>query len=160
MTSSRQFRPLSKVNAFYRMLIVFTSLAVIAKLLGLLTTWQEVSLWIMILVFLFSGISHFTSIKYEFVKMLPPFVPLKMELIYATGLMEIVGAVLLMSPRYRAEISLALAVFLVILFPANYYAGKNNVTFRGNAHLPPLTRGAIQVLFILALLFGGGWVWL
>ncbi|MNT46565.1 hypothetical protein D3C72_1832190 [compost metagenome] len=92
--------------------------------------------------------------------MLPPYIPAKMELIYITGLMEIVGALLLMSPRYRAEISLALAVFLVILFPANYYAGKNNVTFRGNAHLPPLTRGVIQVLFILALLFGGGWVWL
>lgn len=104
---------MKKLNAFYRMLIVFSLLAVAAKTGGLLTTWNEVPLWIMIQVFFFAGVSHFTPLRHEFVKMIPP------------------------------------------VFPANYYAAKHDIRFRGAKPLSVLQRGLVQVAFIAALYFGG-----
>jgi uncharacterized membrane protein len=149
---------MQKINAFYRVLTVFTGLALIAKIAGLLTEWREVPLAIMIAVFIFSGISHFTKLRFEFEKMIPPIFPAKMALVYITGVMEIIGAILLMMQEHRKITSLAMVIFLIAIFPANYYAGKNKMTFRGAQHLSPLTRGLTQVVFIIALLFAGAWI--
>lgn len=137
------------------MLLVFSLVALAAKFGGAIE-WHEVPLWIMIAVFFFAGVSHFTRLKHEFVKMIPPFFPAKMFLVYATGVIEIAGAVLLAIPQYRLLTSIFLVLFLIAVFPANYYAAQNNISFRGTKALSAASRGSVQVLFILALLIGGG----
>nr|WP_295902160.1 DoxX family protein [uncultured Bdellovibrio sp.] len=144
-----------KLNAFYRMLILFSVVAFLARGFGLLTTWSEVPLWIMIQMFLFAGVSHFTPLRHEFVKMIPPMVPGKMFWVYFTGVIEILGAIDLMDPRTRHYAAWALIGLLVVMFPANYYAAKNNISFRGTKPQPVLQRGIMQILFIAALYVGG-----
>lgn len=146
---------MKKINAFYRMLIVFSLMALAAKFGGAIS-WREVPLWIMIAVFFFAGVSHFTPLKHEFVKMIPPIFPAKMALVYVTGVIEIVGAILLAIPEYRLLTSIFLILFLLAVFPANVYAAQKNISFRGTQALSAPTRGTVQVLFILALLIGGG----
>jgi uncharacterized membrane protein len=146
---------MKKLNAFYRMLLVFTLVALAAKFAGAIE-WREVPLWVMIAVFFSAGVSHFTPLKHEFVKMIPPSFPAKLFLVYVTGVMEIVGAILLAFPQYRLLTSIFLVLFLIAVFPANYYAAQNNITFRGTQALSAASRGSVQVLFIVALLIGGG----
>ncbi|MNJ91248.1 hypothetical protein D3C87_88960 [compost metagenome] len=140
------------------MLMVFTIVSLAAKAGGLLESWREVPLWVMIAVLFFAGVSHFTPVKHEFVKMIPPVFPAKLFLVYFTGVIEIVGAFLLMSTDYRKMASLALVFFLVAIFPANYYAGVKKIPFRNSPPLSALSRGVVQLIFIVALLVGGGWI--
>lgn len=143
-----------KLNPFYRLLLIFTLLAVAAKFGGALTQWKDVPLWIMIQVFFLAGVSHFTPLRHEFVKMIPPKIPAKMFLVYFTGALEILGAWDLMNPENRAITGWALILLLVLMFPANYYAAKSNIHFRGAKPLSVLQRGAVQILFIVALYVG------
>jgi uncharacterized membrane protein len=146
-----------KINAFYRMLLVFSLVALVAKIAGAIS-WQEVPLWIMVLVFFSAGVSHFTPLRHDFVKMIPPFFPAKarMPLVHVTGVIEIVGAIFLAIPQYRLLTSILLVLFLLAVFPANLYAAQKNIPFRGSQALSAPTRGTVQVLFIIALLIGGG----
>lgn len=146
---------MKKLNAFYRMLVVFSLLALAAKAGGLLATWNEVPLWIMIQVFFFAGVSHFTPLRHEFVKMIPAVFPAKMLLVYVTGALEILGAVDLADPVTRPFAAKALIVFLILVFPANYYAAKHDIRFRGAKPLSVLQRGLVQIAFIVALYIGG-----
>ncbi|WII72642.1 hypothetical protein QJS83_02000 [Bdellovibrio sp. 22V] len=146
---------MKRLNAFYRMLIVFSALALVAKAFGLLAEWKEVPLWIMIMVFFFAGISHFTKLRHEFVKMIPPAIPAKMFLVYLTGVIEIVGAIDLINPVTRPYAAWVLIAFLVCVFPANFYAAKYKIRFRGAEPLSAFQRGFVQVLFIVALYVGG-----
>lgn len=146
---------MKKLDAFYRMMIVFSVLALLAKIFNLLATWSEVPLWIMIQMFIFTGISHFTPLRHEFVKMIPPVIPWKMFWVYFTGVVEIVGAIDLIDPRTRPYAAWALIVLLLLMFPANYYAAKNNILFRGNPQKSILIRGLLQAVFIAALYVGG-----
>lgn len=146
---------MKRLNAFYRMVLIFSLLAVAAKAGGLLESWKEVPLWIMALVFFFAGVSHFTPLRHDFARMIPPFIPWKMFWVYLTGVFEIVGAIDLINPVTRYWAAWALIVFLILVFPANAYAAMKGIPFRGVKPLPVWERGLVQVLFIVALYVGG-----
>lgn len=146
------------MNAIYKLLILLVTLAIVAKIFGFIGTWRDVPLWVMIQVFLLSGVGHFTKLKHEFVKMIPAFVPWKMFWVYFTGVVEIAGAVDLMDPQTRPYAAWALILFLIVVFPANYHAAKNEIPFNGVRPLSALQRGLVQVAFIAALYTGAiGW---
>lgn len=146
---------MKKLNVFYRVLLILSLVAIAAKFGGLIS-WREVPLWVMIVIFFFAGVTHFTPLRHEFVKMVPPIFPAKMFLVYFTGVIELLGAILLAIPQYRLLTSIVMILFLLAVFPANYYAAEKDIRFRGMRQLSAGARGVIQVLFILALLVGGG----
>lgn len=145
---------MKKLNAFYRMLMIFVLIALIARFAGYLHSWQEVLLLSMTLMFFFAGVSHFTKVRHDFEKMIPPTIPAKMFLVYLTGAFEIAGAIALQISSLQKTTAILLILFLIAVFPANYYAAKSGALFRGKAHLGFMQRGLIQVGFILALYFG------
>jgi uncharacterized membrane protein len=103
--------------------------------------------------FLFAGISHFLLAD-GMVNMLPEFLPLRYEIIYVTGLMEIALAMgFLFSHSVRLTGILTIA-FLIAVFPSNIYAALNAVAFGGNVAGPVylLFRVPMQILLII-------WVW-
>src|SRR5688500_7002176 len=51
--------------------------------------------------------------------MMPPFIPLKRELVYFTGLLEIAGGVGLLFQRYRRWAAILLIVFFILVLPVN-----------------------------------------
>jgi uncharacterized membrane protein len=98
--------------------------------------------------FLFTGASHFTSMKYDFAAMIPAPLPNDLWVIYLTGVLEIAGAIGLLIPRTRKLAGICLVLLLVALFPANVYAALNEIPLRGEAPTPLWIRGPIQLLFI------------
>ncbi len=98
--------------------------------------------------FLFTGASHFTSMKYDFAAMIPPPLPNDLWVIYLTGVLEIAGTIGLLIPRTRKLAGICLVLLLVALFPANVYAALNEIPLRGEAPTPLWIRGPIQLLFM------------
>ena len=105
---------------------------------------------------LFTAIGHFAFNK-GMIMMLPDFIPFKKEVIYGTGLIEILAAIGLLIPSYRHLTSVLLIIFFVLILPANIYAAIKKVDFQkgtydGNEINYLWFRIPLQILFI-------GWVW-
>lgn len=88
------------------------------------------------LLFIFTGLSHFFMPE-EMARLLPPSIPMRIELIYVTGVLEILGAIGLLIPGLKRLASLALILFLIGVLPANIYGAFNYVVF-GSHELGPL----------------------
>ena len=101
------------------------------------------------LLFLFTASGHFVQTA-PMVQMLPAWVPQRLALVYATGVLEIAIAIALFVPRSRTAGAWAAAVALVAFFPANIHAALQQVPMGGHAWGPVylLVRAPLQ-LFIL-----------
>jgi len=109
--------------------------------------------WGLGLLFLFTASGHFLQTQ-PMVQMLPPWVPAREPLVYATGVLEIVIGLAFFSGRWRRMAGLAAVAALVGFFPANIYAAFQHVPMGGHAWGPAylLVRAPLQ-LVILA------WTW-
>ena len=101
------------------------------------------------LLFLFTGVGHFVRTD-DMVQMLPAWVPLRLGLIYVTGMLEWAGAIGLLLPNVSRIAGLCLIIFLVLIFPANVYAAVNHVAMGGHESGPVylLLRGPFQALLV------------
>ena len=93
-----------------------------------------------------------------FLPIMPPSIPYPRQVVVATGVAEIMGAVGLLMPRVRRAAAIGLALYAVGVYPANVYhalARKN---------VPPLPdswwyhgpRLAFQPVFVWWALYSGG----
>src|SRR3984957_15016191 len=87
-------------------------------------TWQACARDALSLMLVFAGISHFTSMKEDFVRMMPPSIPWPRALVYFTGICEMAGALGLLSPQSRHAAAYALIVFFLAVLPANIHAAR------------------------------------
>lgn len=97
---------------------------------------------------LFTGVSHFTSMKEDFVRMMPPSIPWPRAMVYFTGICEIMGSVGLLLPEVRRAAGYALIAFFLSVLPANIYAARARVTLRGKPATSLWFRIPMQILFI------------
>ena len=78
-----------------------------------------------------AGAGHFTNPR-PFVEHLPDAVPMRGELVALTGAVEIALAAGLLGPRrWHRPVGLAVAAYLVAVFPANLYAAVSQVSIEG-----------------------------
>jgi uncharacterized membrane protein len=96
-----------------------------------------------------AGASHLANPR-PFVQHLPEFVPARERVILGTGLLEmLLGAGLAAPTRWRREVALALAGYLLAVFPANVYVAVAGVRIEG---LPgashPWLRLPLQAVYI------------
>jgi uncharacterized membrane protein len=96
----------------------------------------------------FTGVSHFTFMKEDFVRMVPPSIPWPRAMVYFTGVCEIAGAVGLLLPEFRRAAAYALIAFFLAVLPANIHAARAGVTLRGKPATSLWLRIPMQVLFI------------
>jgi uncharacterized membrane protein len=113
-----------------------------------LSSWREAGLYAVAIMFLFTGSTHFTGIKYDYAAMLPEPFSGNLGMIYLTGVLQIAGAVGLLVPRTRRLAGICLALLLVAMFPGNVYAALNEIEFRGEPPTPLWLRAPIQLFFI------------
>jgi len=118
---------------------------------GIFATWHDCARYALAVMFVFTGISHFTRMKQDFVKMLPSFVPQPMAIIYLTGVLEFLGAIGLLLPRFERWAALGLIGLLIAMFPANVKAALQAIPLRGKSPTPLWLRAPMQVLFIALL---------
>ena len=70
------------------------------------------------------GIKHFIEPEY-FLSIVPPYLPYHLELVYISGLFEILFGLLILFPKYRYYGSIGLILLLVAVFPANIYLAQS-----------------------------------
>ena len=101
------------------------------------------------LFFIFTSIGHFISTE-EMARMLPHFAPYRVELIYLTGVLELLGAIGVWVPRLTRPTGFLLILMLIGLLPANVYSAINRVDFGGHSAGPAylLVRVPFQLFVI------------
>ncbi len=87
------------------------------------------------LFFVLTSLAHFISTE-EMAQMLPRLVPYRKELVYVTGVLEVLGAIGVWILRFRKLTGVLLILMLVGLMPANVYSAINRVEFGGHAAGP------------------------
>ena len=86
--------------------------------------------------------------------MIPCFIPFKTEIVYLTGIIEIMAAIGLLIPQFRVLSAWLLILFFVLLLPANIKAAIEHVNFEKGTYdgkgLNYLwTRIPLQIIFII-----------
>ena len=96
-----------------------------------------------------TGMAHFVSTD-AMAQMLPPFLPFATALVYATGLLELAAAALLLwrITHPTPWLGWALAAFFLALLPANVYSAVAEVGLGGHGPVYLWFRVPLQVLFI------------
>lgn len=103
------------------------------------------------------GIVHLRSPE-GFLPIMPDFVPFPREVVLATGVAEILGAIGLMIPRLRRAAAWGLAAYALCVFPANIKHAVEGIAIAGQVlgwgyHVPRLLA---QPLIIWWALWAGG----
>ena len=97
---------------------------------------------------LFTASAHFTKMKADLARMVPPALPRPELLVAVTGVLEIAGAVGLLIPSTASLAAYALMALLIAMLPANVNAAKAGVTLRGRPATPLLLRIPLQIVWI------------
>ncbi len=105
-----------------------------------------------------AGVLHLAAPD-AFLPIMPEIVPWPREVVLATGVAELAGAVGLQSGRFRRAAGLGLALYALAVWPANVKHALDAVAIPGLPtswwyHGPRL---AFQPVLIWAALYAGGW---
>lgn len=100
-----------------------------------------------------TGISHFANTN-EMVAMMPDFMPAKREMVYFTGVIELLAVVGLLWSKTARLASILLIIFFMLVLPANIAGSLKSVQYGGMEYGPwyLLFRIPLQIFFIW-------WVW-
>ncbi len=101
---------------------------------------------------LFTAIAHFAFAK-GMAMMIPDFIPYQLQLVYITGIIEILSAPGLLILVTRSLTAWLLIVFFILIIPANINAANKNInyqkgTFDGSGPAYLWFRIPLQIFFI------------
>jgi uncharacterized membrane protein len=102
--------------------------------------------------FLVTASAHWGRGRPDLIRMVPPAFPSAGAIVSLTGVLEILGVLGLAIPSTARLAALRLAVLLAAMFPANVRAARERLTILGRPAAGVAFRGALQLLFIGALL--------
>lgn len=101
----------------------------------------------------FTAIGHFVYTE-GMTMMIPSFIPQRTNIVFLTGVMEIVLGLSLLVPKFQPMSGWILIAFLILILPGNIYAAFNQINFQKATYDGPgLTylwfRIPLQITFIV-----------
>ena len=128
-----------------------------------LRSTRAVMRWMMGAFYIIAGIAHL-AVPEKFLLITPAWVPFAPQVIFATGLCELAGAVALITKPLRAWAGLALAAYAVCVWPANFKHALDgiDVPYLGTSWLYHGPRLALQPVLVWWSLYSAGlidWPW-
>lgn len=114
-------------------------------------TLRNLGLAIVFLWFMGGGIAHFTSTDF-FVAIMPPWIGFHREIVYISGVLEILGALGILVPGLRRWAGNGLLLLVVCVTPANVHMWLNPELFPDVPELFLSFRLVLQVA-LLALIW-------
>ncbi len=85
---------------------------------------KRIGLILLALFFMAAGINHFVNSDI-YVAIMPTYLPAHLELVYLSGLLEILGGIGVVLSSTRQWAGYGLIVLLIAVFPANFYMAMN-----------------------------------
>ena len=85
---------------------------------------KRVLLYVMGAFYVFAGVNHFLNPDF-YVAIMPPWLPAHLELVYLSGVFEVLGGVGVLVPATRSWAGWGLVALLVAVFPANIHMAVN-----------------------------------
>jgi len=95
--------------------------------------------------FTYAGIDHLISPDF-YVSIMPPWIPAHLELVYLSGVFEVMGGVGVLIPRFRAFAGAGLVALLIAVYPANLHMAFNPHLFPDIPVVALYIRLALQFL--------------
>ncbi|MFJ3586736.1 hypothetical protein ACIPPS_31535 [Streptomyces sp. NPDC090127] len=118
-------------------------------------TWRVSAVHGLAVMLVFTASAHFVPSAvgpmpghHDLVAMVPPFVPFPRLAVYATGVLELLGAAGLVREATRRPAGLGLAALFVLMLPANIHAAVERIPFNGEPATPLWFRIPEQLIFI------------
>ena len=100
--------------------------------------------------FVLAGINHFVNADF-YLKMMPPYLPAHLFLIYLSGIFQIALGILLMIPKYTQLAACGLIALLIAVFPANVYMAMNAEIFPEFSQTALYLRLPLQIILIVSV---------
>ncbi|SMP23273.1 DoxX family protein [Chryseobacterium profundimaris] len=102
---------------------------------------------------IFTATGHFMFFK-GMSMMLPEFIPFKTEIVYLTGILEILAAVGIFVPEIRITTAWLLIIFFILILPSNIFSAINHIdyqkaTFNGDGISYLWFRIPLQIFFMI-----------
>jgi uncharacterized membrane protein len=116
-----------------------------------LATWQSAVRYALAVMFVFTASAHFNKMKHDLARMIPPYFPRPLLVVYITGVLELLGAAGLVLPQFHRLAGICLIALLVGMFVANVNAAQKGVTLRGKTATPLWLRTPMQIFFTALL---------
>jgi uncharacterized membrane protein len=105
------------------------------------------------LVFAFTAVGHFIKTS-AMTQMLPGWVPVRVPLIYITGVFELLAAGAILIPSVSRQTGIMICIFLLLILPSNVYAAFQRIDFGGHGTGPAYLLVRIPLQFFLI-----GWIY-
>jgi uncharacterized membrane protein len=80
--------------------------------------------------FIVAGVLHFLKTPF-YLKIMPSYLPMHLELVYISGFFEILGGVGILIPFLQPLAGYGLIALLIAVFPANLNMAMNNIQIEG-----------------------------
>ena len=112
--------------------------------------WQYLGLAIVFIWFMGGGVSHFTSPDF-YTNIMPPYIGWHLEIVYISGVFEILGAIGILLPATRQLAGNCLILLTLAVTPANVHMWMNPELFPDVPEAFLSIRLVVQVLLIVCI---------
>lgn len=113
-----------------------------------MATFKTILHWLLAVLMVFAGVMHLIRPNF-FLKIMPPYLPLHLELVYLSGVIEIGLGICLLIPRFSRFAAWGIIALLIAVFPANIYLYQHQEIV-----------AASPTVHLLRLLFQGALIWM
>ncbi|GIW41431.1 MAG: membrane protein [Candidatus Binatia bacterium] len=121
--------------------------------------WVKLVLkWVMGVFYVVAGTMHFVRPEF-YLRIMPEYLPYHRELVFLSGVCEVVLGVLVLVPRFTKWAAWGIVALLIAVFPANVNMAVNRIVPPGAPDLSPLAQ---QILLWARLPLQGllvAWAW-
>jgi uncharacterized membrane protein len=113
-------------------------------------SWKNLGLAVVFLFFFGGGVTHFTDPDF-FVAIMPPYIGWHLEIVYISGVFEILGAIGILIPKLRQWAGNGLFLLTICVTPANIHMWQNPDQFPDVPEAFLSIRLVIQVLLLILI---------
>ncbi len=107
---------------------------------------RRIALLLLAAFFVVAGVNHFVNPDF-YVAIMPPYLPAHLELVYVSGLFELLGGLAVLPRRTRALAGWGLIALLVAVYPANVHMALHPELYSDTPRAALYARLPFQVVF-------------
>jgi uncharacterized membrane protein len=108
---------------------------------------KRIALLLLSVFFVVAGVNHFVNPDF-YVGIMPPYLPAHLELVYLSGVFEVLGGLAVLLPGIRATAGWGLVLLLLAIFPANVHMALHPELFPAMSAAALYARLPLQFVFI------------